>query len=82
MAINKFSDITLEEFRSIYLKYRKPDIQHSETFELPEVSAVPVSIDWRTKGAVLEVKDQGDCGSCWAFSTVSKIILHLFLLYS
>ncbi|OMO51738.1 hypothetical protein COLO4_37534 [Corchorus olitorius] len=76
---NKYADMTNEEFRSIYFgvwggerfpKERKTVVSFKDNICENNLSA---SIDWRDKGAVTPVKDQGLCGSCWAFSTVAAI---------
>jgi cathepsin F len=73
-GINKFSDLTPEEFKSTYLMKNKitPVLQHKEASDII-ANNIPASIDWRDHGVVTPVKDQGDCGSCWAFSATETI---------
>ncbi|CAI0389107.1 unnamed protein product [Linum tenue] len=79
VGLNKFADLTNDEYRSQYLGVRpgqgKPlrESRPSDRYAPRVGESLPDSIDWRTKGAVAEVKDQGGCGSCWAFSTVSSV---------
>ncbi|KAL3534314.1 hypothetical protein ACH5RR_002775 [Cinchona calisaya] len=72
LGINQFADLTNEEFRAARNGY-KPKECIGTLFRYENVSAVPSTMDWRKKGAVTGIKDQGQCGCCWAFSAVAAM---------
>jgi len=71
-GLTKFSDLSAEEFTSTYLGYSRKDRVEVPTGELPKVE-VPQTFDWRTLNKVTPVKNQEQCGSCWAFSVVENV---------
>jgi hypothetical protein len=77
MGMNEFGDMTWEEFRASYVGGTKPRVGEyirSKNFgSTKPIPNIPASLDWRTKGAVTPVKNQGQCGSCWAFSTTGSV---------
>merc|ERR1719454_2620376 len=74
MGPNQFSDLTLEEFQALpirgFVKASERGLAYLGEHVEGEVAA---SVDWRTKGAVTQVKNQGQCGSCYIFSAVANM---------
>ena len=75
LGVNQFTDLTPEEFKAQYLGgFKRQGAVGSFGCKSYSSDAlgVPSSVDWREKGVVNPVRDQGQCGSCWAFATTAN----------
>jgi len=77
LAVNEFTDMTFVEFHDRYTGYTPRDTTYYRAKNAApkhhSTLAAPASVDWRTSNAVTPIKNQGQCGSCWAFSTTGSV---------
>lgn len=75
-GVTMFADLTSEEFKKQYLGLQ-PDLYAENQVPIPQAEIpdieLPVEFDWRHYNAVTPVKNQGQCGSCWAFSVTGNV---------
>ena len=78
LKMNRFGDLLPSEIAALYglqhVGLNKTQTEYLDaTFIAPEGFEAPTEVDWRTKGAVTEVRDQGKCGSCYAFAVAGSV---------
>lgn len=76
LGVNKYADMEHSEFVKMMNGWKRDNTTSGKgaTYMSPNVQmTLPDMVDWRTKGYVTPVKDQGQCGSCWSFSATGSL---------
>lgn len=86
-SINKFADLTQDEFKSKYLTFSPQFIQDmpiktSAELGLEEEEEIPENFDWeKDKGIITAINDQKDCGCCYAIASVGVVESQYFIQF-
>jgi cathepsin L len=82
-GVNKLTDRTEKELKGLY-QGSLPNVNRKVTMATRKVKglSLPTSVDWRNKGIISNVKDQGRCGSCWSFASTENVESYYALKYN
>lgn len=80
MGINDFCDLTFDEIKELRLMAPQDCSATEHNLRVAKKVSIPADFEWNRFGIVTPVKNQGNCGSCWTFSTVAALEAHWNIL--